>query len=439
MARVWLPSDPDVVADILGMYSYCLADGSEFANFEYQGGIAHLPPNPTKLRQVATALGYGVSDLRADGAPLAQPFERAPGWELRDYQLQPARELYRHIKNYHSGTLSAGCGTGKTVVMTLVGGYLQRKILVLLDQSNLVDNWEDAFRKFWGRELQHINSKTTTFGDCCISTFQLLHKNPELLGRMSREFGTLLIDEAHTVKANTFRDVMLRLDAKYRVGCSATYFAKGLPQGILDDLIAPVCVTMVDNNALTPTVHMVRTGVTFASEDPNAFTSETLPGLAMHDGRNMLFFRIILEMAAKGRRILVIAIKTAQTHLLHQMLLQAGVVSTVYVGGTSKKRDKQVKEDFNAGRLQVVITCKKLDKGTDLASADVLVTGKPCNNLTATQQQSGRVVRQWEGKPQPLIFDLADEGGLARRYAHNRKRWYAKLGYEVVDPSPLFP
>lgn len=438
VARVQLPADPGMVAQVLEMYTYKLRNGGEFANYHYKNKVAHLPPRVDKLQRVAKLLGATIDDQRTDGAPLSAPFERVDGFELRDYQLYPCRKLYAHIKNHQSGTLSAGCGTGKTVVMTFVAGYLQKKTLVLLDQSNLVGNWADAYRFIWGRKLQNITSKTKVFGDCCVATFQLLNRNPELLERMRNEFGLLLVDEAHTVKADTFRDVILQLNAKYRVGCSATFFGKNLPQEVLDDLVAPVCVTMVDDKAMTAEVHMVPTQTPFCSEDPNEFGNVTLSNLAADDQRNQFIFKILQDLANQGRRIIAIVIKKAQADLLHLMLDAVGVPSAVYTGTTSKRTDDRLKEAFNAGRLQVVLTCKKMDKGTDLASADALVNTKPNNNLTATQQQSGRIVRQWEGKPTPLVIDLVDDGQLAGRFAHNRSRWYKKLGYSVTNNSTIF-
>jgi superfamily II DNA or RNA helicase len=434
-ADVPLPlHNPDLTAKILGLFTYPLYSGAEFANFKFQNGVASFPPNMEKIHRVGQLLQQEVKDCRSPGRALSQgSFELQPGFQLRDYQLDPSRRLYSHIKSHQSGTLSAGCGTGKTVVMTFVAGWFQKRILVLIDQSNLIGNWVDAFKAIWGRDLEKITAKTTEPGDCCICTFQLLARNPELLQRLRSRFGMLLVDEAHTVTADTFRDVLMGLDTYYKIGCSATFHNKKLPQAVLNDLIAPICVKMVDHGALRPQVLMLETGVSWPADDPNVFGNQILPALAANEGRNMQIFGVIRLLAEAGRRILLVGIKAVQMRLLHQMLQQVGISSVVYTGTTSPKKDDQIKADFNAGKIQVVMTCKKLDKGTDLDSADVLISAKPNNNLTATQQQSGRVVRKLAGKPTPLVIDLVDSGALAQRFANNRRKWYRSLGYPVTD------
>lgn len=419
---------------ILGMFAYPMSDGSSFFNYQYNSaaGIALLPPNMAKLKMVADLLGEEIFDNRSRGQPLSEPFQLQPEFQPRDYQEDPSQHLIDYIKEHYYGTLEAGCGTGKTVVMTYAAGHLNCKILILVDQSNLITGWTDAAQFIWGRKLQKITAKTTEFGDMCFSTFQLLAQNDQLLKRIRKEFGCCLIDECHTAKAATFKRVMFGLNNQYRIGCSATFFGKNLPQGVLHDIIAPTCVTMVDPHALTPDVHFVDTGVPFLSNDPSVFGNKTLPALAMDERRNAVIYKLIKERAAAGRRILVIGIKNDQAKLLCALIERLGISATVYTGSTSVKRDLQVKNDFNSGKLQVVFTSKKLDKGTDLASADTLINAKPSNNEAVVRQQSGRIVRIWEGKPLPELYDLRDAGSLSETFARNRARWYRDLGYRII-------
>jgi superfamily II DNA or RNA helicase len=431
MARVGLPAGP-LRSQVLNLFAYQGSDGREYATFQYANGVAYLPPNLEKLQQVAALLGEELLDSRSHGAPLSEPFKLSPAFAFRGYQQQPADELLAAVRVSTTGTMEAGCGTGKTVVMTWVGGHLGCKILVLVDQSNLLDQWADAFRLIWNRRLQVIESSTKHFGDCCIATFQLLHRNRELLGRLRKEFGVVMVDECHGVKAATFTAVMQRLDSKYRIGCSATFFGKNLPQGVLVDMVGPGRAVMLDAGALVPKVVQVKTGVSFSSGSPDDFGSKILPDLAGNDARNAAVFDLIRRMAADGRRTLVICIKNDQAKLYHLLCQKVGISSTLYVGTTSARRDRQVKDDMNAGKLQVVFTSKKLDKGTDIESADCLIMTKPSNNKAAVQQLAGRVVRKLDGKPQPMIYDLVDGGGLAETFARNRLRWYREWGYDFV-------
>lgn len=439
MARVDLPNDFALKAMIMGMYSYELRNGGSFQNYMYaaKSGVVYLPPNMQKLRTVAGLLGREIKDERSEGEPLSSPFVLQPEFELREYQKAPTEDLYKHIKQHNYGTLQAGCGTGKTVVMTRVAGQLGRKTLILIDQSNLIENWDAAFGFIWGRSLQQIKSNTAEFGDCCISTFQLFRENPELLNRIRNEFGTLLVDESHVMTAETFRDVMLRLSNINRISCSATFFNKNMPVAVLEDLVAPVCVTMVDPHALTPQVIWVDSGVPWVSDHPDNFASKTLPALAADVRRNTVILGLMKKCLADKRRTIIVAIKKDQAEFLHYMAQKLGAKSVLFTGTTSRKFNQKMKVDFDSGNLDFCVSVMKMNKGTDLESASALIFARPNNNQRDTQQITGRVVRKQEGKPQPIIYDIVDRGSLASRFANNRYKWYLSLGYEV-GPVPTF-
>ena len=430
-AKVVLPDDEALKGVILNMFSYVSRTGEVFYNYVYKDGVVYLPPSMHKLEIVAGLLGSTIVDCRSSGEKLSTPFVLNPEFKFRDYQVEPANHLLNHVRERFSGTLSAGCGTGKTVVMSYVAGQLGNKTLLLTDQVNIAANWADAYNLIYNKQIDILNAKSNKFGDVCLTTFQLLHRNPALLASMRSRFGCVLIDEAHVVKAATFKEVMMRLDTKYRIGCSATFFSKNLSTGILEDLIAPVCVTMVDNNALIPTVEWVDTGVYWSSETPNDFGSKILPELAASQHRLAVIVQTLRRCLAQNRRTIVVCIKVDQAKRLSDLLQRVGARTVVYVGTTSAKRDREVKHLFETGQLDFVFVSKKMDKGVDFPSADCVVMTKPNNNLKDTQQITGRVVRKVDGKPKPWVIDFRDKGYLAEIFANNRDKFYRKLKYEV--------
>lgn len=440
MAKVMLP-DETIRAMVLGMYTYESRYQETVYNYHYtRGGLTFLPPNYAKLEVVAGLLGETIVDQRNSGSPIINPYELNPNFKLRPYQEKPTQDFINHVLDKRMGTVHAGCGTGKTVVLTRAAGEMGKRTLVLVDQSNLKSNWVDAFDFIWGRKLHGLLSTTGKLEDCMITTFQLLAKSPATLARVKNEYGTVLMDECHVVKAPTFKQVMSQMDSKYRMSCTATFHCKAFDNGILEDWTSPICVRMIDDDALIPRVIWHSTGVDWASEEPMDFTSLTTPKLAKDHTRNAMILGVMKNCLERKRRTVVICISNEQATFLNGLARGLGGRGQVYTGTTTDKVDRKLKEDVNKGELDFVFTCKKMDKGTDIDSLDTIIAAKPNNNKNDTEQQSGRIRRKLPGKPDPEVHDFIDGGELSLAFAKNRNRWYENVdgkGYIILNSEEL--
>jgi superfamily II DNA or RNA helicase len=311
-----------------------------------------------------------------------------------------------------------------------------RKTLVLVDMGSLVSQWQEAFQIVWNKTVHILDKDTDTFGDVTIATFQFLHRNPDLVRKIKEEFGMVLVDEFHTAAAGTYRNVLFRLNNKYRIGTSATVMRKGFTNEVLTDLIADVSVEMIDEHALVPSVVFVPTRVQFEYDTPDMFT-KICSGLADSDIRNGIIIELVREAVLLKRRILVIGITIAQLKYIH-VVLSKFCRSVLYCGTTSMIQDRKLRSDLAAGLIDVILTVKKADKGLDLPMLDTLVLAKPSNNEAAIIQLVGRIVRPVVGKPTPVVYDLADSGKLAGTFARNRMRWYKKQKYSLGAEDYFF-
>ena len=440
MAKVDL-QDETIRAMVLGMYSYESRYQETLYNYHYtRGGIAYLPPNYAKLEVVAGLLGEEIVDQRNSGSPIINPFELNPNFKLRPYQEKPTKDFIAHVLDKRMGTVHAGCGTGKTVVMTRAAGELGKRTLILVDQSNLKSNWVDAFDFIWGRKLNSLTSTTGKLEDCMITTFQLLARSPDTLNKVKNEYGSLLIDECQCLKATTFKQVMSQMDNKYRLSCTATFHCKAFDNGVLEDWTSPISVRMIDDGALIPNVIWHSTGVDWASNEPMDFTSITTPKLAKDHTRNAMILSVMKNCLERKRRTVVICISNEQALFLSGLARGLGGRGQVYTGTTTDKVDRKLKADMNNGELDFVFTCRKITKGTDLESLDTIIIANPNNNKNDTEQLSGRVRRKLIGKPDPEVHDFIDGGELALAFAKNRNRWYENVdgkGDNILNSEEL--
>lgn len=430
-ARVNLPEH--FKSEVLGLYLHYNRAGDSIRNYKYKNGVAYLPLNMEKLRKISQLLNEPIEDQRSAGEPLSSPFVLNPAFKFRDHQIIPSAQLLAHCEANNYGVLSAGCGNGKTVVMTWVAGQLGGKTLILVDMGSLLSQWCESYQMVYNKEVQVIDKDTKDFGDVCIVTFQMLHSNQEMLLQMREKFTTALFDEFHTTASDTRREILFKLSNKYRIACTASLMKKGFESDVLTDFVSGISVTMEDKNALKPVIHFVETGRPWFSSDPDQW-GKIISKLSKDSVRNDQAAKLAIAMATAGRKILLVGNTIESLQYINSILTKDPFCkSVVYTGSTTLKQDKALRDDLAEGKTNIILTSKKADKGLDLPSLDCLILIKPANNEAFVQQISGRVVRPEEGKPVPLVFDFVDNNSLATRFAGNRKKWYKKLGYTVEE------
>jgi len=428
MAKVDLPDE--LKLEVLKMYSHESRNGDVVQNYLYKNGTAYLPLNSTKLKLVSILTGQELVDERSQGAPLKKPFCLNPAFKFREHQVEAAPKLLAFTQKNQYALLRAACSTGKTVVMTWVSGHLGKRVLVLVDQGNLADQWKEAFELVWCREATILKKEEDLGADVLICTFQLLNKHKDWLPRIKDAFGTCLLDEFHGDAAKTYRMILFGLNNFYRIGTTATLMRKGFSEEVLTDLVADVSVEMVDQKALIPEIRFVPTDVGWCSNNPDDF-SKILTELSQNDRRNEMIVNLIREQVSFGRKVLFVGARTESLAYLHSKASEF-CSAVLYVGSTTQKQDLALREGLASGVTQVIFADKKTDKGVDLPALDVLILAKPVNNEATVTQLVGRIVRALQGKPTPIVYDLYDRGNLAWRFAGNRLRWYRQLGYKIM-------
>ena len=70
-------------------------------------------------------------------------------------------------------------------------------------------------------------------------------------------------------------------------------------------------------------------------------------------------------------------------------------------------------------------------EGISLDTLSCLILGTPINNEPLLTQLVGRVIREKEGKINPVILDIHLKGNTAKRQASNRMGYYMKQGWEI--------
>jgi superfamily II DNA or RNA helicase len=91
-------------------------------------------------------------------------------------------------------------------------------------------------------------------------------------------------------------------------------------------------------------------------------------------------------------------------------------------------------DEIRLGKKDILFGTQAIfSEGISLDDLSCLILGTPVNNEPLLTQLIGRVIRQKEGKKDPVVIDIQLKGNTARRQASNRVGYYMKQGYDIRE------
>jgi superfamily II DNA or RNA helicase len=356
------------------------------------------------------------------------------------------------LKRGQSFILQAPTGYGKTVIGCALIGAVGRKALVITTKDDLIEQWQDAARRFLnlsGSEVAVWRADQSPNPDAklVLGLVQSVLKGPERYPDVDfASFGFVIADESHRVAADQFSQAMWWFPALLRLGLTATPYRKDGREDVFFGHIGPVAVT-AKLETLVPSVIMQKTswrvpmvrrggGYVPLPHDVGR-TMQLSKVMAVDTARNELILRFLQAARAKGRTSIVFADTLNHLQVLYASLLSRGVPAAevgYYVGlnapvysGTEQVR-RQDRE--RSKRLPLILaTYQMAAEATDIPWLDTCVLATPRSDVV---QIVGRIRREYPDKKNPVVYDLVDlDSVILSKYAERRQRWYRSLGCKV--------
>lgn len=342
-------------------------------------------------------------------------------------------------------------GFGKTAVAVEVACRIGKKLLVVVTKEDIRDQWMDAFKKFTTLDIK--KDVGLIQGDLfqvsgrkvVIAMVQTLAQESKHSLSVMSEFGLVIFDEVHRMAADFFSNACFRCPALLRWGLSATPDRKDGREEVLYSHIGKVKVRSL---AVPSTPRVVvrhspwKCPVVPVKQPDGSVKVEPIPHnagrcghvinmLCNHYGRNKLIATFIHAAYKKGRCILVQSDRKEHLEVLASMVQSMGVHSAhtgLYVGGLTKAKREEAKQ-----KKIIYSTFQMTAEATDIPWVDTLVLCSPKSDI---RQIIGRCTREYEGKQEPLIFDLVDDSSpVFKSYWGARKKTYSSLGAIVTTPA----
>ena len=324
---------------------------------------------------------------------------------LQNHQLN----VINTVSKKDFGVIVAPPGSGKTVIGLKIIVDKGQPSLILVHRKQLLEQWTERIEAFLNipkRDIGVIGQGKAKIGEqITVATIQSL---PKELESVQNKFGTIIVDECHHVPAETFRNIIEKLQTYYLYGLTATPFRKYNDGKIifthLGEIIANIQSSEVENYKQAKI--LIRNTEFDIPYHSKTDSFETLSKILVHDiSRNKLILEDIKTELNQGKKSVIITERKEHIDTLYLFLKQSYEV--IGLSGddseTSKKAKWKILQD---GNFQVLITTGQyFGEGTDLQNISCLFLVYPFSFEGKLIQYIGRVQRS---EINPIIYDYRD-------------------------------
>lgn len=328
-------------------------------------------------------------------------------------------------------------GTGKTQIALAFVAACKTRSLVLVHTQDILQQWADyALEAIPELQVGIIQGRNHEVGHLTIATVQTLIK---FINNNSaewwRQFGCVILDEAHHGPAKTFEEVLNTCPAKYRFGFTASPTRADGMEPALRWLIGPVIHKQKFTSPVDLRVIPVKTQ--FHSFYRGHYDwGRLLRALISDEKRNRQIVEVINAEVAKGNSILVLSRRIEHLNEISKLLSCENEILTA----KRKKADRRaIIDGFRSGRIRALLATQLADEALDIPRLNRVCLVHPGKAEGRIIQQIGRALREFPEKKDAVIYDFVDKKvNVLQRQWNKRKRIYKQLGIKVQSTGSLF-
>jgi superfamily II DNA or RNA helicase len=322
--------------------------------------------------------------------------------------------------------INALVGWGKTFTALHLAHKFAQKTLVITHTAALRDQWCEEIAVLFGQEPGVIGGGRIDHADhfITVANIQTLTKHA---GNLAKEFGCIILDEAHHCPATTFAQTVDAFHARYRIALSGTMIRKDGKHILFGDYFGPLVYKPPQSHTLTPTVHIVKSGITLK---PGVTWVEKVSELLESEKYREFIAGLALMHIQQGHSVLVIA---DRVEFLHKVKEYIGENCAVVTGDTEYEERQLVKQQVLSGEKRAICGSRQIfSEGISINSLSCVILAAPMSNDSLLEQIVGRVQRMHDGKLDPLVVDINFAGYADKKQNNDRLALYLRKGWQVI-------
>jgi superfamily II DNA or RNA helicase len=341
----------------------------------------------------------------------AIPAEGAVNFTLRDYQQRTVDEVLAAWETHRRILLALPTGGGKTeVAIALAAAEIQtkRRVLVVVERKVLTVQWHERFIRHGFHHIGILQGENTiaTWAPILVATAQTLRARG-----IPEDVGLVVLDESHIWHQTHDKVLDECADAKV-LGLSATPLREGLGKRF-DKLIVGATIReltaagyLVPARVFAPSRDQIVAALESINVRAGDYVSDQLSALMREKA---IIGDAVTNWRTKGesRSTIAFCVDKAHARDLADAFVLEGVNAAVVIDETPDEERVEIFARFNAGDVKVLTSVGVLGVGFDSPIASCAILARPTLSTMLHVQQSGRVIRPYEGKANAIVIDAA--------------------------------
>ena len=401
------------------------------------------------------------------------------GPKLYHYQVRAAA---RFLEN-EIGTIQIPTGGGKTVVALYLMTKVGQRTLVIMHKKELLYQWfkqvvtnlnvtpKEIFLLGDSSGLKHVLQRYAMDDRPATEISQVLYEperykvgivmiqsltsrlnnDPERTVNFLNLFNFVIVDEAHHVPAETMKNALMRMHARWRLGLSATPWRTGTDDIIREGQVGPV-IYIIEPNVLVKDGFIARPRFFLSDWD---FNGDISRDLYLNNGHYRWPFELknyissparcqaIAAHAAKlfddGHRVFVDVNLIKMGKQVEKYLRDAGYPVKFLMGKHKTGERQQVLNEFNRSSYRFILVSTLLGEGVDIPNMTAIIIGRGGKSSIALIQAIGRALRPKPDDNTAVIVNLIDKGRYSRHHSREREEALSTYYGDLFNPEHVTP
>lgn len=325
-----------------------------------------------------------------------------------------------------SGVIQAPCGFGKTFTSCAIIAKNNTKTLILVHTKLLYKQWiEELERLLPGIKIGRIGDGDFDLQDVTVAIYKTVYNN---LDKLCDHASLVLIDEAHMCPADMFSTTLNNLNAKIKMGVTATPRRKDGKHVFFADYFTDYLISAKDTRKLAvPKVQIIKTDVKFNVIEPKRDWVKQTNKLAENENYLDFIAEIAIKHIKQGRCPLILSERVGMLESL-----QKKIPNSICLLGKTKEEVRKDALENAGGKYKALLSTKLFDEGISCHRLDTLILTCPSSNTIKLEQRIGRIEREHPDAKHPLVIDIWLSGAIVSRQQQNRLAWYKQREYNIL-------
>ena len=348
----------------------------------------------------------------------------------------------------NNGLIVAPPGFGKTVTAINLISKLKRNTLVIVPTITLLKQWQERLDKFLLINYEYKKDKfgtyqagkkklTSKIDIACIGSLK-----SEEGRKLLNQYGLVLVDEVHHIAADTYADVIKRIESKYLYGLTATIKRSDKKEKIIFKMFGNILYENTNDNICKVKKTLIPEFTTFSYN----YNEKTLPysdaiSLLIKDkNRNEQIVSSLIKSIEEEKNVLVLSERLEHLQLIKKSLQDQENVFLLNGENTIKENKEILNKISHTERNFVILaTGKFIGEGYDNKKLNCLYLITPFKWSGTLNQYVGRLNRDAEDKNSVEVHDYIDiKIPMFEIMYHMRLSAYKKLGYTIKDNGTIY-